>query len=98
MYDEEGPKSFYLVYEDFIGKQTDDPAERRSLAYQHLIHNSIRCVAAIDDNVKRVIDQLAPRAPSTTHSSSTPAIRAIGLANTTCTTSASSSKSPSKCR
>ena len=58
MYDEEGPKSFYLVYEDFIGKQTDDPAERRSLAYQHLIHKYIRCVAAIDDNVKRVIDQL----------------------------------------
>ena len=58
MYDKEGPKSFYLVYEDFIGKQTDDPAERRSLAYQHLIHKYIRCVAAIDDNVKRVIDQL----------------------------------------
>ena len=58
MYDEEGPKSFYLVYEDLIGKQTDDPAERRSLAYQHLIHKYIRCVAAIDDNVKRVIDQL----------------------------------------
>lgn len=58
MFDEEGPKSFYLVYEDFIGKQTDDPAERRSLAYQHLIHKYIRCVAAIDDNVKRVIDQL----------------------------------------
>ena len=58
MYDEEGSKSFYLVYEDFIGKQTDDPAERRSLAYQHLIHKYIRCVAAIDDNVKRVIDQL----------------------------------------
>ena len=58
MYDEEGPKSFYLVYEDFIGKQTDDPAERRSLAYQHLIHKYIRCVAAIDDNVKRVIDKL----------------------------------------
>lgn len=58
MYDEEGPKSFYLVYEDLIGKQTDDPAERRSLAYQHLIHKYIRCVAAIDDNVKRVIDRL----------------------------------------
>ena len=58
MYDKEGPKSFYLVYEDFIGKQTDDPAERRSLAYQHLIHKYIRCVAAIDDNVKRVIDRL----------------------------------------
>ena len=58
MYDEEGPKSFYLVYEDLIGKQTDDPAERRSLAYQHLIHKYIRCVAAIDDNVKRVVDQL----------------------------------------
>ena len=58
MYDKEGPKSFYLVYEDLIGKQTDDPAERRSLAYQHLIHKYIRCVAAIDDNVKRVIDQL----------------------------------------
>jgi len=58
MYDEEGPKSFYLVYEDYIGKKTDDPAKRRSLAYQHLIHKYIRCVAAIDDNVKRVIDQL----------------------------------------
>jgi arylsulfatase A-like enzyme len=58
MYEEEGPKSFYLVYQDFIGKKTDDPAERRSLAYQHLIHKYLRCVAAIDDNVKRVIDQL----------------------------------------
>jgi len=58
MYDEEGPKSFYLVYQDFIGKQTNDPAERRSLAYQHLIHKYLRCVAAIDDNIKRVIDQL----------------------------------------
>ena len=58
MYDEEGPKSFYLVYEDFIGKQTNDPAERRSLAYQHLIHKYLRCVAAIDDNVKRVLDHL----------------------------------------
>ena len=58
MYDDEGPKSFYLVYEDFIGKQTDEPTERRSLAYQHLIHKYLRCVAAIDDNIKRVIDQL----------------------------------------
>jgi len=58
MYDDEGPKSFYLVYEDYLAKRSADPAERRSLAYQHLIHKYLRCVAAIDDNVKRVLDHL----------------------------------------
>jgi arylsulfatase A-like enzyme len=58
MYDDEGPKSFYLVYQDFMAKRSADPAERRSLAYQHLIHKYLRCVAAIDDNVKRVLDHL----------------------------------------
>jgi arylsulfatase A-like enzyme len=29
-----------------------------SAAYQHMIHKYLRCVAAIDENIKRVIDQL----------------------------------------
>tara|TARA_Y100000588_G_scaffold393182_1_gene507917 strand:+ start:215 stop:1717 length:1503 start_codon:yes stop_codon:yes gene_type:complete len=58
LYDEEGPKSFYLVYEDFLKQHSDNPKERRSLAYQHMIHKYLRCVAAIDDNVERVVNYL----------------------------------------
>ena len=58
LYDEEGPKSFYLVYEDFLKRHSENPKERRSIAYQHMIHKYLRCVAAIDDNVKRVVDYL----------------------------------------
>jgi len=32
--------------------------EKRSNSYQHMMHKYIRCVAAIDDNIKRVLDYL----------------------------------------
>lgn len=35
-----------------------DVKSQTSAAYQHMIHKYIRCVAAIDDNIKRVLDQL----------------------------------------
>jgi len=58
MYDPKSPKPYYLKYEQALEKHSKDPRERRSLAYQHMIHKFIRCVAAIDDNVKRVYDFL----------------------------------------
>ena len=58
LYDDEGPKSFYLVYEDYLKQHSNNPKERRSIAYQHMIKKYLRCVAAIDDNVKRVVEYL----------------------------------------
>ena len=39
-------------------RKSDDPRQRRSIAYQHMIHKYLRCVAAIDENLKRVLDYL----------------------------------------
>ena len=58
MYHKDAPKSYYLHHLSEIGKTADEATARRSLAYQHMIHKYLRCVAAIDDNVKRVVDSL----------------------------------------
>ncbi len=45
----------------YFGRHQDDkypPRSKASAAWQHLIHKYIRCVAAVDENVKRVIDHL----------------------------------------
>ena len=36
----------------------DDRKSQASAAYQHMAHKYIRCVAAIDDNIQRLLDQL----------------------------------------
>ncbi len=58
MYDPQSPKPYYLKYENVLPSKSNDPKERRSIAYQHMIHKFLRCVAAIDDNVKRVLEYL----------------------------------------
>lgn len=58
MYDPQSPKPYYLKYLQALPRKSNDPRERRSIAYQHFIHKFIRCVAAIDDNVKRVYEYL----------------------------------------
>lgn len=59
IFDAKAPKSYYYAYLRDMPRRSNDPRERRSIGYQHLIHKFIRCVAAIDDNVKRVLDHLA---------------------------------------
>jgi len=58
MFDPKSPKPYYLKYENDLSQKSDDPRMRRSIAYQHMIHKFLRCVAAIDDNVKRVYEYL----------------------------------------
>jgi len=58
MFDPKSPKPYYLKYEHDLVQKSDNPRERRSIAYQHMIHKFLRCVAAIDDNVKRVYEYL----------------------------------------
>ena len=58
IYDPKAPKSYYKVYERDMPRQSEDPKERRSIGYQHLAHKFLRCVAALDENVQRVIDYL----------------------------------------
>jgi arylsulfatase A-like enzyme len=36
----------------------DDPKSQARAAYQHMVHKYIRCVAAIDENIQRLLDQL----------------------------------------
>ena len=58
MFDPKSPKPYYLKYEGDLAQKSDNPRKRRSIAYQHMIHKFLRCVAAIDDNVKRVYEHL----------------------------------------
>jgi arylsulfatase A-like enzyme len=37
----------------------DDAKSQASAAYQHMVHKYIRCVAALDENIQRLLDQLA---------------------------------------
>ncbi|MCA9194157.1 MAG: sulfatase [Planctomycetales bacterium] len=37
----------------------DDSESQAKAAYQHMLHKYIRCVAAIDENIHRLLDQLA---------------------------------------
>ncbi len=58
MYRDDAPKPYYLVRENAMDRKSKDPKERASIAYQHVIHKYIRCVAALDENIQRVLDYL----------------------------------------
>jgi len=58
MYRDDAPKPYYLHRESIMPRKSEDPKERASIAYQHVIHKYIRCVAALDENIQRVVDYL----------------------------------------
>jgi len=58
IYDPKSPKSYYEVYKNKMPRHSDDPKEKRSIGYQHLVHKFLRCVAALDENIQRVVDYL----------------------------------------
>jgi arylsulfatase A-like enzyme len=57
MHDDDAPKSYYEKVRNGL-PTAETEAEKRSLAYQHVLHKYIRCVAALDENLARVIDHL----------------------------------------
>jgi len=56
-------KSYYERYkgdkEPRMGLAGDDAKSQASAAYQHMLHKYIRCVAALDENIQRLLEQLA---------------------------------------
>lgn len=42
-----------------MGPAGSDAKSQASASYQHMMHKYIRCVAAIDENIQRLLDQLA---------------------------------------
>ena len=58
LYQDFAERSYYPRHEQEYEKLSDDAKEKRSISYQHMIHKYIRCVAAIDENIKRVLDYL----------------------------------------
>jgi arylsulfatase A-like enzyme len=57
MHDDDAPKSYYEKVRNSL-PTAETEREKRSLAYQHVLHKYIRCVAALDENLGRVIDHL----------------------------------------
>ena len=55
---DDAPKPYYQFAEGKMPRKSEDEKERASIAYQHIIHKYIRCVAASDENIKRVLDYL----------------------------------------
>jgi arylsulfatase A-like enzyme len=51
-------RAYYGRHEKELEPHGDTTREKASAAYQHMMHKYIRCVAAIDENIKRVIDYL----------------------------------------
>ncbi len=58
LYDGDAERPYYHRHESEYPRLSEDPKERRSISYQHMIHKYLRCVAAIDENIKRVLDYL----------------------------------------
>ena len=57
-----GYKSYYDRHKNdkvpVMQSAGDDSKSQASAAYQHMIHKYIRCVAALDENIQRLLDQL----------------------------------------
>ena len=58
MYDKDAPKSYYDVRRVEMPRTGLTDREKRSIAYQFMLHKYLRCVAALDENIKRVLDYL----------------------------------------
>lgn len=57
-----GNKSYYDRHKDdkepVMQSAGDDAKSQASAGYQHMLHKYIRCVAALDENIQRLLDQL----------------------------------------
>lgn len=57
MHDDDAPKSYYEKVRNSL-PTAESEKEKRSLAFQHVLHKYLRCVAALDENLGRVIRHL----------------------------------------